>query len=231
MAGYKALVDSIDRHLQTEMIQFLIDPPGATAQGIRRKQGDLSADGDAQARAVADSLRALLERHGVHGQDEEGDMYYSPSAAVLRREAGPFVTAPLQELLDLLVVEDREAVGGDAAISVSWEELARRLAIADALLTDHPTLALGPELRHLFVVYLTALMGDWDNSSGFSYPRPGVLLDDARLRLEHYVGQHPNTRGGRIAADYLRVLKANNWARTDAVNAFLREASRRAESP
>jgi hypothetical protein len=33
-------------------------------------------DGSTNARAVAQSLQALLERHGVHSADEEGDMYY-----------------------------------------------------------------------------------------------------------------------------------------------------------
>jgi hypothetical protein len=229
--GYNAMVDSIGRHLQTEMIQFLIDPEGATGQQIRRNRGDLAMNAPAKARAVADSLRALLERHGVHGGDGEGDMYYSASEAALRREAGPFLTRPLQEFVELLALEDRTPVGGDAALNVSWDELARRLAIADGLVTDHPTLAFGSHLRDRFAAYLNALLGDWDNSSGFSHERPHVFLDDARARLERYAVQHPSTRGGRIANDYVAVLKANDWTRTDAVNAFLGEAMRRAESP
>jgi len=230
-AGYDALVDSIGRRLQTETIQFLIDPDGAIGQRVRSSRGDMALDASTSARAVAESLLALLERHGVHGADEEGDMYYSASAVMLRREAGPYLTRPLQDFIALLALEDQRAVGGDGALDVSWDELMRRLAITDRLVTDHPTVIFASDLRQRFAPYLNALLGDWPNSSGFSHEHPRILLDSARRRLEHYAAEHPHTRGGRIVTDYLSVLKANNWARTDAVNAFLAEAMRRAESP
>jgi hypothetical protein len=230
-ASYDTLVYFADRHLQTEMVQFLVDPGGATPQRIRRDRGDSSESGRAGDRRTADSLRALLERHGVHGHDEEGDMYYSTSAASLRRIARPFLTEPLQKLVDLWALEERAPSGGDGGVGVSWDELARRLAISDGLLTDHPTLVFAEDLRNEFVAYLGALLGDWPNSSGFSYERPHVFHNDARARVERYVAQHPDTRGGRIASDYIGVLRANNWQRTQAVEDFLNSLARRAESP
>jgi len=219
--GYDALVDSIGRRFQTEMIQCLIDPGGATAQRL----------GGCANRAVADSLRSLLEHHGVLAYDGEGDMYYSASAVTLRQQAGRFLTRPLQELVELWAVEDRIPVGGDASLSVSWDELTRRLAIADRLVTNRHPVAFGADLRHHLVVYLGALMGNWDNTSGFSLTPPYAFSDDFRLRLQHYAAQYPATRGGGIVKDYLQLLAANGWRRTDAVRDFLHRAMRQAEQP
>ncbi len=58
-------------------------------------------------------------------------MYYTTSGAALLREAGPYLTAPSREFMSLLALEDRQPVGADAGLLVSWQELVRRLAIAD----------------------------------------------------------------------------------------------------
>jgi hypothetical protein len=224
---YDTVVDAAGRRLQTETIQCLIDPGGATAQ---RLHGDRCAFSvSPQAPAVAESLRALLERHGVHGDDGEGDMYYTAGAATLRRVAGPFLTKPAQELLDLWVIEDRTPAGGDGALSVSWQELTRRLAITDRLVTNGGSVALASV--GWFGSYLAALFGNWDNSSGFTYGNPRVFRDADRQRVENYATQHPTTRGGVIAAEYLALLRANRWRRTDAVEAFLSGLSHRVERP
>ena len=224
-SGYRGLVDSLTKQLNSPMLEVLIDPLDATGQMIlRQRQQPVPSSPSARQLAVMDSMQSLFEAHGVHVAESEGEVEYSPAQALIRSEDGRFLSELSQRVLDLLVLEERKPVGGDAAVGISWTELANRLATADELHARHPLAAADSLVDGYYRSYLTAYLGDWDNTPGFAFCPPHTLLPALRSSYDRYLRDHPRTRSGRIIAAYVALLRANGWKRGPAVDAFIRNA-------
>lgn len=222
---YRGLVDTLTAKLNSPMLEVLIDPLGATGQAmIRERQQMVPSSEGARQLAVMDSMRVLLSAHGVHAADAEGEVEYTPAQARIRSEDGRFLSAISQRVLDLLVLEESKPVGGDAAIDISWAELANRLATADELHARQPLASADSIVERYYRSYLTAYLGGWDNTPGFALDPPHALLPALRSSYDRYVREHPHTRSGRIIAAYVPLLRANGWKRSPAVDAFIRSA-------
>jgi hypothetical protein len=163
----------------------------------------------------------VLAIHGVHGQDEEGGMYYSASQATMRAEFGGLVGDVSRRTLDMLVVEERIRVGDDGGVSISWAELAKRLAAADDLIERRPVLLADSLIKDLYHGYLLAYLGTWPNSPGFDFDPPHKVLSDLRVSWTQYAAEHPATRSGRAVQEYLTALKANNWERPKDMDSLI----------
>ena len=224
-SAYRGLVDSLTARVNSPMLEVLIDPLDATGQMIlRQRQQPMPSSRSARQLAVMDSMRALFEAHGVHASEAEGDVEYTPAQARIQSEDGRFLSALSQRVLELFVLEERKSVGGDAAIGISWPELANRLATADDLHARHPLAAADSLVEGYYRVYLTAYLGDWDNTPGFAFRSPHLLLPVLRSSYARYIRDHPTTRSGRIIEAYVALLRTHGWKRGPEVDAFIRSA-------
>lgn len=222
---YRGLVDTLTSRLNTQMLEVMIDPLDATGQMIlRQRQQAVAWSRSARQLAVMDSMRALFAVHGVHVAEAEGEVEYTPALATIRSEDGRFLSELSRRVLDLLVLEEAKAVGGDAAISISWPELANRLATVDELHARHPLAAADSLVEGYYRSYLTAYLGDWDNTPGFAFQRPHALLPALRSSYGRYIRDHPTTRSGRMIDAYVALLRAHGWKRGPEVDAFIRRA-------
>lgn len=222
---YRGLVDTLTSRLNSQMLEVMIDPLDATGQMLlRHRQQAVPWSRSAQQLAVMDSMRALFAAHGVHVSEAEGDVEYTPAEARIRSEDGRFLSELSRRVLDLLVLEEANPVGGDAAIGISWPELANRLATADEMHARRPLAAADSLVEGYFRSYLTAYLGDWDNTPGFAFHRPHTLLPALRSSFARYIRDHPTTRSGRIIEAYVALLRAHGWKRGPEVDAFIRSA-------
>jgi hypothetical protein len=223
---YRGLVDTLTAKLNSPMLEVLIDPLGATGQTmIRERQQMVPSSESARQLAVMDSMRVLLAAHGVHAEDAEGEVEYTPAQARIRSEDGRFLSAISQQVLDLLVLEESKPVGGDAAVDIPWAELADRLATADELHARQPLAAADSIVERYYRGYLTAYLGGWDNTPGFAFEPPHTLLPALRSGYARYVRDHPRTRSGRIIEAYIALLREHGWKRTPEVDAFVWRAA------
>ena len=223
--GYRGLVDSLTRGLQTEFVEVLVDPLGATGQAVLRRlhKSTTSAESPRQV-AVMDSVRALLRAHDVHATDAEGEVDYTPSDVAIRAEMGSSLGALSRRVLALLALEERTPMGGDAAIAISWSELADRLATADDLRSHRLLPAADTLIQGYYRSYLVAYLGAWDNTPGFDFNPPHELLPALRASYERYVRTHSTTESGRIVQSYVELLRAHDWKRTPEIDDFIRRA-------
>lgn len=225
--GYRDLVDSLARRLNVPLLDVLIDPLGATGQSLlRQRHQEVPPTETPRQRATMNAMRALLEAHGVRGADAEGDVEYSPSYASLRVLAAPFLSDLSRDVLALLVLEQAQPAGRDAALDISWAALADRLARSDALLARRPLPAADSLIQGHYRSYLTAYLGAWDNTPGFAFDPPHELLPALRASYDVYVRSHPDTRSGRIIRAYVALLRTHHWRRGPEVDAFVRDAAR-----
>jgi hypothetical protein len=223
--GYRVLVDSLTRDLATEFVDVLVDPVGATAQAVlRRRHEPFPFAVSRRQIAVMDSVRALFRAHDVHAMDAEGDVEYAPSDVAIRAEMGPSLGSLSGRVLAVLALEETTPIGGDAAIAISWSELADRLATADDLRSHQLLPAADTLIQGYYRSYLVAYLGAWDNTPGFDFNPPHELLPALRASYERYVRAHSTTESGRIIQAYVELLRAHDWKRAPEIDEFIRRA-------
>ena len=221
--GYRVLVDSLTRNLQAEFIIVQVDPLGAAGQQLlRRRRRPIPERESARQRAVMDTLRALIEAHGAHADDAEGEVDYAPGETTIRSEMAPFLGDLSRRVLELLVLEQAKPVGADAAVAISWDDLGDRLARADDLLSRRPLATADTLVRDFYHSYLSAYLGAWDNTPGFDQRPPHELLPALRASYAKYVRTHRDTRSGETIRAYVELLEAHGWKRDASVDEFVR---------
>src|SRR5437879_8312582 len=87
----------------------------------------------------ADSLRALLQRHGFDLNSSEGNAFVHADAGRLLDAFGPLLTPAMREYLSIRNVERQARFSEDAALQISWDSLSDRIAVWDQFLQQYPT--------------------------------------------------------------------------------------------
>ena len=87
----------------------------------------------------------FVEATGFHLAPDEGDVYVRVSESPLMALTARFLTPPMRSFLELAALASDETLGGDAAISISWDDLGDRLASYDRLASQQPTLVFHDE--------------------------------------------------------------------------------------
>lgn len=206
-------------------------PDGGAAQRLRRER--LRAEQPdtrptmAALRATpeevgqADSLNALLAKHGIRVQRGEGQVYYELSETFQVEHLGPYLTSEMQEFLSFVEREQVQPSAADASLGIPLDELATRLLSAGRFAQKYPASPVRDIVRSRFQRYLAIYLGGIDNTPAFDR-RSKVLRPDWRNSLESFVANHGDTEAGQRVAEYLALVRASDYTRSPEVDAFLR---------
>ena len=170
----------------------------------------------------ADTLKAHLAAHGVWARASEGMVTFEPADSTLLSWLGRFLPASTKEFLLSAARAQRTPVADDAALTITYDELENRLLSAEEFLEIYATSAARIEMLRTYTQLLAIYFAGIDNSPIFD-SETRRLLPALQKRFEQFAQKHAATRSGKLAVEYLRVLRSNRYLRTAAVEEFHRK--------
>ena len=204
-------------NLESELDRLAVD------EMITESAADWSNEAKRQrAEQRADTLVAHLASRGIWARTSEGMVSYAPADSTLLSWLGRFLPASTKEFLLAAARDQSTPIAEDAALTISYDELEARLLRAEQFLETYPASAARLEVLRNYQQLLAAYFAGIDNSPIFNMTTRR-LLPEMQRRFERFAQQHAATRSGQAMAEYLKLLRANRFARTAAVEEFHRK--------
>ena len=169
----------------------------------------------------ADSLRALLQRHGFDLNSSEGNAFVDEDAGRLLDAFGPLLTPAMREYLSIRNVERQARFSEDAALQISWDSLSDRIAVWDQFLQQYPTFTWQPAAQYWRDMYLETYLTGMDNTRTFT--DSGTLDPDVRRSYQRFLRDHAGTPAAQVVRDYVALLGASGAPSDSSMTRFFRE--------
>ena len=166
-------------------------------------------------------LTTLLGKHGFALAYTEGNAYADEDIAYWTRFFEGALTPAMQRYLGLRATEQRTRFSEDAALQISWDELAGRAVTWEQFADSYPDFTWKDAARFWYNTYLSTYLTGMDNSRVFT--DSGTLEPQVRTSYEHLVAQYPRTRTAQLVAQCLTLLKLSSYRRSVALDSLLRE--------
>jgi hypothetical protein len=173
---------------------------------------------------LADSLMGLLDSVAIYTRHAEGSPWFQVSDSTLLRWMGAYLTPATYRFVTLSALEQREPVGADASLQITWDQLGDRLARVDSLVSTAPTAPFVDRAQTLYLHLLRWYVRGADNTPAFDR-RTRQLTPALRVSYERYLSRHGGTRAGDLIRGYLDVLRASGFVENAAVVEYLRTHS------
>jgi hypothetical protein len=169
--------------------------------------------------SVADSLRRFLDARGVWSFRDEGATYYTLSEATMLRVFGPYVREGLRSYMRLEALEQARPAAVDAALAISLDDVADRLAVADSVADRFRGTIAWQQIDWRRAAYLSLMLNGTDNSPAF-HINSKELRAEFRASLERLANRRGVAISGRVVREYLALLRANGFKDEPAVSEF-----------
>lgn len=197
------------------VVQKLIYPADSAARA-RLRDPDRFVPPDF---AVADSLRRFLDARGVWAFRDEGATYYSLSEGTMLRVFGQYVREGLRAYFRLEALEQSRPAAADAALAISLDEVADRLAVADSVADRFRGTIAWQQIDWRRAAYLSLMINGTDNSTAFTR-NTKEMRPEFRAALERLANRRGVAISGKVVRDYLTLLRASNFKDEPAVSEF-----------
>ena len=171
--------------------------------------------------ATSRPLATLLAKHGFALAYTEGNAYADEDNVYWTRLFDGALTPAMQRYLRLRATEQSTRFSEDAALQISWDDLARRAVTWEEFADSYPDFSWKDASRFWYDTYLSTYLTGMDNSRVFS--DSGTLEPEVRTSYEHLAAQYPQTRTAQLVAQCLSLLKQNGYHRSAAIDSLLRQ--------
>src|SRR5438552_10266681 len=171
--------------------------------------------------ATSRQLTTLLAKDGFALAYTEGNAYADEDNAYWTRLFDGALTPAMQRYLRLRATEQSARFSEDAALQISWDELAGRAVTWEQFADSYPDFSWKDASRFWYDTYLSTYLTGMDNSRVFT--DSGTLEPQVRTSYEHLVAQYPRTRTAQLVAQCLTLLKLSSYRRSVALDSLLRE--------
>jgi predicted neuraminidase len=169
--------------------------------------------------SIADSLRRFLDARGVFAFRDEGATYYTMSESTMLRVMGPYVREGLRAYLRLEALEQARPAAVDAALAISLDELADRLAVADSVADRFRGTIAWQQIDWRRAAYLSLMVNGTDNSTAFTR-NTQEMRPEFRAALERLANRRGVAISGKVVRDYLTLLRTSNFKDVPEVSEF-----------
>jgi len=171
--------------------------------------------------ATSRQLTTLLAKDGFALAYTEGNAYADEDNAYWTRLFDGALTPAMQRYLRLRATEQSRRFSEDAALQISWDELAGRAVTWEQFADSYPDFSWKDASRFWYNTYLSTYLTGMDNSRVFS--DSGTLEPEVRASYEHLVAQYPQTRTAQLVAQCLTLLKQNGYRPSAAIDSLLQQ--------
>lgn len=146
----------------------------------------------------------------------EGDVWPTLDYSALHERFGTGLSAALREYLAIRAAQLN--IWNEGFLTIAWDGLAERLVEMERYLSAYPEAAEAAETVWVYDAYRTQLLhylraGTWRTGD--------PVGDDAQESFARLSADHPNTRVGQIAAEYLALLGRHDFRMAPAVEDYL----------
>ncbi len=169
--------------------------------------------------AMADSLSRFLDARGVWAFREEGATYFALSERGMLRSFGPYVREGLRSYLRLEALEQARPAAVDAALAISLDEIADRLAAADSVADRFRGTIAWQQIDWRRAAYLSLMINGTENSPAFTR-NSKELRAEFRAALERFANRRSVAISGKVVRDFLALLRAAEFKETTEVTEF-----------
>ena len=135
------------------------------------------------------------------------------------RMFGPYVREGLRTYMRLETLEQTRPSAVDAALAISLDEVADRLAVADSVADRFRGTIAWQQIDWRRAAYLSLMINGTDNSPAF-HTNSQELRAEFRAALERLDNRRGVAISGKVVRDYLTLLRANGFRDVSAVTEF-----------
>lgn len=168
-------------------------------------------------------VRSLMERYVDMGYSvymSEGMYFLDPSPKFL---LGNFKTAISDELYDYLSYRSEEVerhTYSDAAIVITWDELADRMVSWEKFMDKYPNSIRLDEVKSMYEMYRFSFFIGASNTPAYDYPNE--ILDPKLLdAYENYVTRFPDSSLTPALENLLVLLEEESYQKTERIQEFI----------
>ncbi|TDX44572.1 SH3 domain-containing protein [Orenia marismortui] len=162
----------------------------------------------------------FIRNEGYRISIPEGSLLLEVDPDYLLAKFEAFISKGYAKFLKLQSREVNEHAGEDAAILISWDELAERLLSWEKLIDQYPNLKEIDLAKREYKSYLSLYLFGADNTPAFPYWDDYILREEARLSYERFLKENQDTAAYKIIKDYYEDAKNNGFKWDDDLNKF-----------
>ena len=156
-----------------------------------------------------------LENSGYKVDTAEG-MYFLIIDYQFYKKFIPYVTADIQDYIEIMAEESNNAAVKDAGLVIGWDEVVKRALNQEQFIVQHSDSVKVDEVKKLFNRYITFTLYGLDNTPLFGYDT-GKINPQAK---EAFLNALQDTSGSmylKALNHYLEVLERSSFMLTDEV--------------
>jgi hypothetical protein len=166
-------------------------------------------------------LKDLLAEAGNTGyrvETAEG-MYFPIIDYKFYEKYSYYVTADMNEYIDIMAVESDEVPAKDAALVISWDAILERALRQERFLGQYPDSIKADQIRRLYKKYVSFTLFGLNNTPLFEYDT-NTMKDDAKAVYKQAVGSGQDSGYLDTIREYIEVLEKDNFKLTDEVDKY-----------
>jgi hypothetical protein len=122
------------------------------------------------------------------------------------------ISDALTQYLKLNSKELKESFSFDACLSISFEQLYKRVINWEDFINKNPNFFLEKEAKDKYTEYLGILLSGMDNSPIYEY-EPAKLLPEIKRLYEKIIAKHESRNSTKVITEFYNKLKKNNFIR------------------
>ncbi len=170
------------------------------------------------------TLKELYEYRncGINFIQSEGDWYLKEDTEFLVEILSDFGSSELREYLLFRVSEDKERLGEDAGLLISWEDLRKRIIRWEQFTHAYPNLLetekeIKPKLHKLLILYLTGI----DNTPAYDLWKSGEIKFTLRKSYETFLKENNISSYYALINSVYNILKKHRFKINEELILFL----------
>ncbi|WP_026896266.1 hypothetical protein [Clostridiisalibacter paucivorans] len=145
----------------------------------------------------------------------EGDYYPFINHSALKKYK-EYLSEDINAYIDLMSKESNEIMTRDAALAISWEELADRTITTEKFLVKYPNAVRHEQIMDLYYSYITSYMYGLSNTPIFSW-EDNKILDEVKDSYENIISEYPDSLTSEIIKKHLLKIENNNYIINDKI--------------
>jgi hypothetical protein len=161
-------------------------------------------------------VQTVLE-NGYHFSTSEGGIYLEINYGRLKKQLEMVISDVMAKYLE---IEAHAHISKDAALTVTWDELADRIVELERFILKNPNFKENQVLYDRYKNFLRFYLKGMDNTNIADHNHPGQLAQEVKNSYERFLREYNNTEAYSIVDEYYYKLKANQYRLTDEIRSY-----------
>lgn len=153
---------------------------------------------------------------GLKLSTSEGMYYLEVDYSSLKAVFAGNTSEEISSYLDIMAEESNKHFAEDAALLISYDQLAERVARNESFIKNYGSSKFADKVKELHKYYLSAYLLGLNNTPAFSM-KDNILEKDVLDSYKASIAKYPGTSLSGILSEYMKLLEKDNYKRTQAI--------------